>query len=499
MIRSTPEKGRRVLVGQFMFEANSFSEGITTAEDFGDLILDGCGPESLADRPGELGAACKALEQAGFEPVPSIVAVCGPGPILASALVDLIVEHAQAAVTPDVAGCYLALHGAAASESDDDPEGTLLGAMRDRLGNRPLICSLDLHAQLTRRMVAAADGVATYRTSPHVDIAETGRNAARLLADALDGRTHPTVAMAGRPMLTSAHSHDSNSEPYGGLMRLCLQAEQRPGVLSAGLCTTQPWLDVPELGWRAVVTTDGDPVLAARTAEEIIAAAWDVRHELTGIICPSLEDALAEALKGPPPCIVSEASDSTNAGALGDSTEMLQAALPHSDRMIYLSTKDPEAAAAAFAAGEGVAGTFVVGRGARGAYNGPIEVDAVVERLYDGEYTHTTPVCAGLRERPGPTALLRIGEIRLVVHSRRTLLTDPVLFEALGLDPRAAEVVQAKSPVSFRAGFARVSERMIVAEGSGPANGRIEMLHYTRRPQPLHPFERPEEAAWARP
>jgi microcystin degradation protein MlrC len=74
-----------------------------------------------------------------------------------------------------------------------------------------------------------------------------------------------------------------------------------------------------------------------------------------------------------------------------------------------------------------------------------------------------------------------------------------VLFEALGLDPRAAEVVQAKSPVSFRAGFAWVSERMIVAEGSGPANGRIETLPYTRRPRPLYPFERPEEASWTRP
>jgi microcystin degradation protein MlrC len=490
---------RRVLVGQFMFEANSFSDGVTTAEDFGDLILDGCDPETLADRPGELGAACRALEEAGFEPVPSIVAVCGPGPVLESALVDALAEHAQAAVTPDVEGCYLALHGAAASESDDDPEGTLLEAMRDRLGDRPLVYSLDLHAQLTRRMVAAADGITTYRTSPHVDIAETGFNAAGLLADALEGRTRPTVAMAGRPMLTSAHSHDSNSEPYGGLMRLCLRAEQRPGVLSAGLCTAQPWLDIPELGWRAVVTTDGDPDLAAQTAEEIIAAAWDVRHELAGIIRPSIEDALTEALEGPSPCIVSEASDSTNAGALGDSTEMLHAALAHLDRVIYLSTKDPGTAAAAFGAGEGAAGTFVVGRGTKGAYNGPIEVDAIVERLYDGEYAHTTPVCAGLRERPGPTALLRIGEIRLVVHSRRTLLTDPVLFEALGLDPRAAEVVQAKSPVSFRAGFARVSERMIVAEGSGPANGRIETLPYTRRPRPLYPFECPEEASWTRP
>lgn len=495
---ASPDMSSRVLVGQFMFEANSFSDGVTTAADFGDLMLAGHGERLLSDRPGELGAACKELEEAGHRPVPSIIATCGPGPVLDASVVDLLVEHAAAAVTSDIDGCYFALHGAAVAESNDDPEGTLVEALRGRLGNRPLILSLDLHAQLTGKMVEAADGIATYRTSPHVDIAETGVRAARLLSDALAGRTVPTVAFAGRPMITGADCHNDGGEPYGGLMRLCREAEQVPGVLSAGLCTTQPWLDIPDLGWRAVVTTDDDPGLAEQTAEEIIAAAWDVRHDLTSTVRPSIEQALVEALDGPTPCVVSEASDSTNAGALGDSTEMLRAALEHRDRKIYLSTRDPGAAAAAFAVGEGAAATFAVGRGVKGAYNGPVEVNAVIERLYAGEYVHTTPVCAGLRERPGPTALLRIGEIRLVVHSSRTLLTDPVLYEALGLDPRAAEVVQAKSPVSFRAGFARVSQRMIVAEGSGPSCGRLETLPYARRPRPLFPFESPEERSWTR-
>lgn len=488
---------RRVLVGQFMFEANSFSEGVTTASEFDEFVLGGDrDADYLRDRPGELGAACRTLDEAGYRPTLSIVAVCGPGPVLEASVVEQLVEHAAAGVTDDVVGCYFALHGAAVAESDDDPEGTLVRELRCRLGERPLVISLDLHAQLTRRMVEAVDGITTYRTSPHIDIAETGVRAANLLADALEGRTTPTVAMAERPMITPAESHNSTVDPYRSLMRLCRETERQPGVLSAGLCTTQPWLDIPELGWRAVVTTDGDRSLARHAAEEIIDAAWNARHELTSTVHRSIKDALAEALNGPVPCVVSEASDSTNAGALGDSTEMLRAALEHSDRAIYISTRDPGAAAAAFAAGEGAAGTFRVGRGEEGAYNGPIEIDAVVERLYDGEYVHTTPVCAGLAERPGPTALLRVDGIRLVVHSRRTLLTDPVLYEAVGLDLSDAEVVQAKSPVSFRAGFARVSSRMLVAEGSGPSRGRLDTLAYMRRPRPLFPFESMKDAAW---
>ena len=255
---------RRVLVGQFMFEANTFSAGVTTPEDFAVLSLDACvSRDELLQAPGELGAACRILAGAGYELVPSVLAVCGPGPVLASSIVGDIADHAATSVGDDIAGCYFALHGAAVSETDDDPEGALLEALRERLGERPLVVSLDLHAQLTSKMVRAVDGVVTYRTSPHVDIAETGERTARVLVEALDRTTAPVVAVAGRPMITPADAHDSTTGPYGSLLELCRTVEQRSGVLAAGLCTTQPWIDVPELGWRAVVTTDGDAELAA--------------------------------------------------------------------------------------------------------------------------------------------------------------------------------------------------------------------------------------------
>ena len=356
----------RVLVGQFMFEANSFSAGRTSAGDFGDFVLDpATRAEELARCPGEFGAACRELVKGGYELVPSVAAACGAGPVLDDAFVAELVDRAAAAVTDDLDGCYFALHGASVAESDDDPEGTLVGALRDRLGGRILVISLDLHAQLTEKTVAAVNAIATYRTSPHIDIAETGTRAARLLIDALEGKTRPVVAMAARPMITPADTHNSECGPYRRLMQLCHQAERR-GALAASLCTTQPWLDIAELGWRAVVTTDGDMTLAARLAEEIAAAAWDDRQALGGTDRPTIAEALAEALAGPGPCVVSEASDSTNAGALGDSTEMLRAALPYADRAIYLSTRDPGAAAAAFSAGQGAGATFRVGRGRTG-------------------------------------------------------------------------------------------------------------------------------------
>ena len=46
----------------------------------------------------------------------------------------------------------------------------------------PIVASLDLHANVTRRMLAEADALVSYRSYPHVDMAATGELAAELLA-----------------------------------------------------------------------------------------------------------------------------------------------------------------------------------------------------------------------------------------------------------------------------------------------------------------------------
>ena len=66
--------------------------------------------------------------------------------------------------------------------------GELLARVRGLIGEHmPLVASLDLHANVTRRMLAVADALVAYRTYPHVDMADTGERAAQLLQI---GRAH---------------------------------------------------------------------------------------------------------------------------------------------------------------------------------------------------------------------------------------------------------------------------------------------------------------------
>jgi microcystin degradation protein MlrC len=205
----------------------------------------------------------------------------------------------------------------------------------------------------------------------------------------------------------------------------------------------------------------------------------------------TVDEALAEALAGPAPVVVAHTGDNTNGGTSGDSTELLRAALRlRRAARVLLSVCDAAAAAAATSAGVGAAVELVLGSGAPGTFNERVLVRGEVERLFDGEYRHTHPVNRGYRVHSGPAALVRVGEdISVVVHSRIALLHDPALYLALGADPAAFDVVQAKSHVSFRAGFAPVTPRYVLADTPGPASSDLLSLPYVRRPRPLYPFE----------
>ena len=73
----------------------------------------------------------------------------------------------------------LALHGAMAADGAPDVEGEILQAVRGLIGPKtPLVATLDLHANVTERMAAAADALVLYHTAPHVDVLETGQRAA---------------------------------------------------------------------------------------------------------------------------------------------------------------------------------------------------------------------------------------------------------------------------------------------------------------------------------
>ena len=68
--------------------------------------------------------------------------------------------------------------------------------VRAALPNAPIAVALDLHANVTQKMIDHADVIVSFKTYPHVDMVETGEHAARVLLDRLHGRARPVLAAA---------------------------------------------------------------------------------------------------------------------------------------------------------------------------------------------------------------------------------------------------------------------------------------------------------------
>jgi microcystin degradation protein MlrC len=237
------------------------------------------------------------------------------------------------------------------------------------------------------------------------------------------------------------------------------------------------------------VTTDDDPGLAERTARRLALLAWDRREAfLTGRRLP-IAEALAEALAGPPPFVVADAGDATNGGSRGDSTELLRAALPHAHRRIMLSVTDPAAAATLRAEAIGATVTLTLGTGAAGTYHEATTVTGTVLAHPAGRFSYQHPFSRGLPGDLGTCAVLGIHALRVVVHSLPVGLIDPAPYLGAGLDPTDAEVIQAKSHISYRTGFDPLTVRSVVAATPGPTTADLASLPWRRRPRPLWPFE----------
>lgn len=483
--------GRAVAVGQFLLEANTFSplrHDLSAFEPAGLYLDGGFGRSDLPDD--ELAAAWDVLAANGFRLVPTVRAWAGAGPQLTSGAFEAILHGIVEPLTDGLAGVFLSLHGASAAENVDDPEGEILERVRTRVGRHvPIAVSLDCHAGITDRMVDNADVITAYRTVPHMDLYRTGRQAGELLVSAMNGGTRPVTGRVTIPMVAPADRQSNDLEPFGSLMGACAEAENRPGVLAAAFFPSHPWRDVESLSWSVTCTTDGDADLADDVATAIAEAVWRARHELTGSERPDVATALRTALAGPAPFVLADAGDSPTGGSPGDSTELLRAAAPHSDHPIHLTIRDPRAARSCMAAGAGAMLRVALGNGATGTYNEATPVVAVVESLPAGGFTYTGSLAAGRRGTLGDAAVLAMGEIRIVVHSETVMLIDPAPYEAAGLDPSTAMVIQAKSHVSYREGFARITDCSVVANTPGPTAADLRLLPYRRRPSPLFPFE----------
>jgi microcystin degradation protein MlrC len=473
----------KVIAAQFIFESNTFNPVPAELELFtqrGTWLDDEPAVRRWCEvADSQLAGSLRVLEAAGAEVRPVLVAMCGtPAGRLSAGcfrtIRETLHERLRAALPADA--MVLHLHGAACAVGEDDVEGNLLDMVRTELGFAGrLVVSLDLHANITRRMAACADAFTAYRTMPHTDFRATGERAARL---ALDPRPTVRALVKIAVLIPPTDTHDASGR-FAEILRRARALEAQPGVLDASVFPVQPWLDVSEMGTSVLVTAVRGTAVAE--AARALAETWYAQRREWRTGLRSWDEIRAALHKpGARPWMLVDSADATTAGSSGASAEAVAQLWAGRDEWpgeVLLWVVD----AAACAGAERGEKLFRLG-----VQRFPVEAEVIFSgegrfRARGGSYT-------GQEFSMGRAVVLAAGKLRILVSNGGVLGADPAIYECAGLAPEQALAVQVKSLMGWRSGYGAGAEQGLSFDGPGSASLNFARLPFTGARRELFPI-----------
>ena len=435
----------RIAIGGFLHETNTFAPSRATYEDFDGGS--GYGPirhgeaifEHLAGVNVAIAGAIAEGRARGWEMVPTLWCAASPSAQvtedaferIAGALIDRI-----AAAMP-LDGVFLDLHGAMVTEHLDDGEGEILRRLRERIGaDVPVAVALDLHANVTPLMVAKADLLESYRTYPHVDMTATGARAAAVLAEMMETGEKPAKAFLQAPFLTAIAWQSTWTDPARTLYARL--EEMAADVTAMSFNMGFPAADFADCGMSVLAYGKGAADAARAMMDVVEAAEPNFRGR---VFTP--EEGVAEALRlardAVRPVVLSDTQDNPGAGANSDTTGMLRALLAGGAPGALGNLFDPASARAAHQAGVGASLRLALG-GRSQPGDTPFEGEFTVESLSDGVFVCPGPYYGGRMMQMGPSAGLRIGDVRIALTSAKAQMADREMFRHHGIHPEDEKI-----------------------------------------------------------
>jgi microcystin degradation protein MlrC len=408
-------------------------------------------------------------------------------------IADAICEDVKAAGAGGLDGIYLDLHGAAVAEHAHDSEGELLQRLRAVVGpDLPIVASLDLHANVTHRMLREADALVAYRTYPHVDMAATGELAGELMARRLKAGRREPMHMRRLPYLIPLNAQSTWMEPARRIYDELVALDREHGTVLS-FCMGFPASDFDECA--PMIWGHGEA--AERAVERLYGSAAEPTQWRP--VIESARDAVAHALtlaaSAAKPVVIADTQDNPGAGGDSNTTGLLHALLAQGAGQRYPGQValglmyDAAAGRAAHAAGVGAQIELALGT-AVPTFTGqpsdpPLRGRFKVLALSDGVCTLKGPMMRGLTVRLGPSACLEIDGVRIAVVGGKKQLLDRELLRMVGIHTEQMRIVVVKSSNHFRADFQPNASHVIIAKAAGPMAADPADLPWTRLPDSI--------------
>jgi microcystin degradation protein MlrC len=459
---------RRVFVAGFSHETNTFHPIQTSSFSFFDV----------GDRPLEV------WKDASLTIVPGVHARPNGGGTLEEKpcreAMNRVLDSLRAAMPVDAV--FLRLHGAMYAEGIGPAETVLVGEVRSLVGPKiPIACTFDLHGNIPARLAQVGDILVGLKTAPHTDGAQTADLAGRILLDTLAGKVRPVSYVLPIPMILQGEKAMTTSEPFRSLVEEARRVEREgvPGqeakILAATIFVGCAWTDSPDTGMSVMITADGSRSAAQAAAVHLARQVWEARHQFAyGCETAELEEGVRRALAAKESTVfLTDSGDNVTASTPGDLPIVLRHLVERkAENTVVAGINDTPAVNRCFEAGEGQRLPLSIGATIEKRFGPPLEAEAQVVRLIKNPRR----------------AIVRIGDIEVILADGPMAFTDPSQFAPCGIDPLRRKIVVVKEGYLFP-GLTRIAPRYIMLLTAGAGDMRIEHLTYTRRRKPLFPFE----------
>lgn len=485
----------RVLLAGFMHESNTF--GAVPADR--SRFLEGsfaCGADNEAiwrDAHHEFGGFIIGCEQHQLTIISSLMAWATPsGPVT-----DDVFEEVTAKIVSDIQqhrpdGVLLALHGAMVTKRYPSADSETIQRIRRALGpTRPLITTLDFHANVSTKMAEHSNALIGYQTYPHIDQRDRGLLAAELMKRTLAGEISPICVVAHRPMIANILGQDTTREPMKQLMKQARTAEQQPGILSVSLMGGFNYADVDCIGPSVIVVADVKPDLAIETANDLADELWKARQALY-VPCLSPKDAVAKAKTSTDtPVILVDLGDNVGGGSAADGTVLLEEMLAQEVSRFLVLLFAPKAVQQCRQLGVGATFTGEVGGQVDHLHGQPVLVNGTIQSIHDGLWVETEARHGGRRHNDqGQTAVIAVEHGGIIVLN--SLQTPPFSLgqiTSLGIDPKAFQCIVVKAAVAYKAAYLPIAGSVIEVDTPGVTAVNPARFPYQHVPRPIYPID----------
>jgi microcystin degradation protein MlrC len=393
---------------------------------------------------------------------------------------------------------FLAQHGAAVSEKYSDPDGELAERVRAIVGPDVIIVTnLDMHGNVSKKLVKNSDIVKVYQTNPHLDTFERAFESADLAVKYFKGEIKPTMYLATPPLVVNILKQGTSDKPMSDLLKFGESEMKNSKVLSISIVEGYPYSDVPQMGMTFLAITNNDEALAKSVANNLALHAWNMRVELNGV-ATSTDKALTEANnQSEKPIVLFDVGDNVGAGTPGDSTFVLHAARRLGISGVLQALSDPAIVKLCASLGVGSRIEAEVGGKFDDMHGTPFPIAGVITAITDGTYAETKPSHGGfLYYNDGPSAAIKTDDGYSILLTSLPAMSSSILqFRTAGLEPLDHKIIVVKGVHSPRPAYEAIAKKMYWLDTAGASTADLSNFKYAHRRVPMYPFE--EDTKWS--